>query len=99
VEPKTKAAHAPVSAAFTEDITGDDPNDQRLSHGNKTLAGVRTIKGSSTAETTQSDSSQDTSPRKGETPTPEVCQSQNKGTKPELSTINSTLINSTKKLI
>jgi hypothetical protein len=80
VEPKTKEAHAPVSGAFTEDVTGDDPNDQRLSHGNETLARVRTSNGSSTAETTQSDSSQDTSPRKGETPTPEVCQWQNKGT-------------------
>lgn len=80
VEPKTKEAHAPVSGSFTEDITGDDPSDQRLSQKNGTLVGVRTSKGSSTAETTQSDSNQDISPRKGETLTPEVCQPQNKGT-------------------
>lgn len=44
------------------------------------VTGERTSKGSSTAETTQSDSSEDISPRKGETLTPEVCQPQNKGT-------------------
>jgi hypothetical protein len=80
-EQKEKEAQAPASGGFTEDVTGDEPTDQHLSHGNDTLIGVRASKGSSTAETTQSDSSQDTSPEKSEAPTPEVCQPQNKGTR------------------
>jgi hypothetical protein len=81
VEPEIKEAQAPVSGIFTENITADETNSQRLSVCGDALVGARASKGSSTAETTQSDSSQDTSPRKGEAPTPQVCQPQNKGTK------------------
>jgi hypothetical protein len=79
---KDKEAQSPASAVFTEDVTGDESSNQRLSHGNDTLVGVRTSKGSSTAETTQSDSTQDTSPQKCEAPMPEASRPQNKGTKP-----------------
>lgn len=75
-------AQSPSSAVFTEDIIGDKSNNQRSSHGNSTLVGVRTSKGSSTAETTQSDSTQDTSPQKCEAPMPEASQPQSKGTRP-----------------
>lgn len=78
---KDKEAQSPASAVFTEDITGDESNNQRSSHGNDTLVGVRTSKGSSTAETTQSDSTQDTSPQKCEAPMPEASQPQSKGTR------------------
>lgn len=81
-EQNDKEAQVPVSPGiFTGDITGQEPTNQYSSHGNDTLVGVRTSKGSSTAETTQSNSSQDTSPIKCEAALPEASQPQNKGTK------------------
>jgi hypothetical protein len=76
-EQKDQQPQAPVSGAST----GEESTNQRSSHGNDNLVGVRTSKGSSTAETTQSDSSQDTSPRKCEAPLPETSQPQRKGTR------------------
>jgi hypothetical protein len=79
---KDKEAQSHASAVFAEDIAGDESSNQRLSHGNDTLVGVRTSKGSSTAETTQSDSTQDTLPRKCEAPLPAASQPQSKGNRP-----------------
>lgn len=79
-EQKDKEAQDPVFGAFAENIIGDELDNQMSSHGKNTLAGVRTSKGDSTAETTQSDSSQDTSPQKCEAPQPEASQPENKGT-------------------
>ena len=76
-----KDKKAPKSSFFTENIAVDDSTSQRSIRGNDTLVGDRTSKGSSTAETTQSDSSQDTSPQKCEAPMPEASQPQNKGTR------------------
>lgn len=80
-EQEDKEAQVPVSpGVFTEGVTGQEQTNQRFSQGNDNLVGVRTSKGSSTAETTQSDSSQDTSPIKCEVALPEASQSQKKGT-------------------
>jgi hypothetical protein len=86
LEQEDKEARSPASAVFTEDITGDESNNQPVFHGNDTLVGVRTSKGSSTAETTQSNSSQDTSLQKSEAPMPEASKPQNKGTRPSTAT-------------
>ena len=79
-EQKDKEAQVPVFGVFAENIIGHKLDNQLLSHGNDTLVGVRTSKGSSTAETAQSDSSQETSPQKCEAPQPEASQPENKGT-------------------
>jgi len=80
-EQKVKKAQASVSGSFTQDTPGDEPSCQHSPHGSGTLVGDRTRKGSSTAETTQSDSSQDTVPQKCDAPMPEVYRPQKKGTR------------------
>ena len=79
-EQKDEESHTPVSGVRAEDTAVDNFTNQGSSNGNDSLVGNRTSKGSSTAETTQSDSSQDLSPQKCEAPMPEVCPPQKKGT-------------------
>jgi hypothetical protein len=76
-----KDKEAPTSSVFTENIAVGGSTSHHSIRGNDTLVGDRISKGSSTAETTQSDSSQDTSPQKCEAPMPEASQPQNKGTR------------------
>lgn len=78
-EQKDKEAQVPVFGVFAETIIGHKLDNRLLSRGNDTLVGLRTSKGGSTAETAQSDSSQDTS-QKCESPQPEASQPENKGT-------------------
>lgn len=79
-EQKDEESRTPVPGVPAENTAVDDSTNQCLSNGNDSLVGNRTSKGSSTAETTQSDSSQDPSPQKCEAPMPEVCPPQKKGT-------------------
>ena len=80
MKPKNKEPQGSATGVFTEDITGEQSTHQHSLHANDTFVGVRASKGSSTAETTESDSSQDTLLRKREAPTAES-QPQNKGTR------------------
>lgn len=74
-----KDKEVPTSGIFTANIPVEDSTCQGSIRDNNAHVGDRTSKGSSTAETTRSDSSQDTSPQKCEAPTPEASQLQNKG--------------------
>lgn len=80
IQQENQAILAFVSGVSAGGMVGKEPNDQHLPHTNSTCVGVRGSNGSSTTETSHSDSTRGTSPRKCGGLVQEESQLQNKGT-------------------